>query len=112
MAGESIDLFKELWDSGDQMAATLSALWTQWYADKQPHVERTNEVKEYIYATSTRETSNVGNDHQHSTHIPKLTQIYDNLKSNYMYALVPNRDWFVFNGEDKASSTKVQGSTR
>lgn len=107
---DSIDLFKEVWESGDQMAATISSYWTQWYSDKQSHVERMREVSEYVYATSTRETSNSANEHQHSTHIPKITQIYDNLKANYMYALVPNKNWFVFNGEDRSSSVKEKRS--
>ena len=108
MAGESLDLvqFKGVWENPDFLAAQIASNWTQWYADKNPHTLRANEVREYVFATSTRETSNVSNDHQHSTHIPKLAQIYDNLKANYMYALVPNKNWFVFNGEDRSSVTK------
>lgn len=108
MAGESVDFmkFQGIWESGDQLATNIAGFWSQWYADKQPHVNRMKEVKEYVFATSTRETSNAANEHSHSTHVPKLTQIYDNLKANYMYALVPNKNWFVFNGEDKTSAVK------
>ena len=108
MAGDSYDLvqFRGIWDNPDTLAANIAGSWSQWYADKQSHTQRIKEVKEYVHATSTRETSNVANDHQHSTHIPKITQIYDNLKANYMYALVPNKNWFVFNGEDRKSTTK------
>ena len=108
MAGESLDLikFQGIWDSSDQLAAEISTNWVQWYSDKTSHTRRMNEIEEYVYATSTDETSNRSNEHQHSTHIPKIAQIYDNLKANYMYALVPNKNWFVFNGEDKSSAVK------
>ena len=103
MAGESLDLvnFKQLWDTKDSLASTIASYWSQWYADKAVHMQRIREVKEFLYATSTRETSNAKNQHAHSTHIPKLTQIADNLKANYMYALVPNKNWFIFSGEDQ-----------
>jgi len=105
MAGESLDLFQSMLNSEDKLAAVIASNWKEWYTAKNTHLARVAEVKEYLYATSTEETSNSSNEHSHKTNIPKITQIYDNLKANYMSGLIPGPNWFVFEGEDSSSIT-------
>lgn len=78
------------------MATEIANNYESWNSDRQVWLERVREVIQYVYATSTRETSNKENGWSHSTHIPKLTQIHDNLISNYSSALFGNEDFFTF----------------
>ena len=92
----------------------------EWNSARQPAVQRWKETQQYVYATSTRETSNDtqgGFDEDddegwsHSTHVPKLTQIFDNLSANYMSALIPHEAWFKFQGNDEDAVLKQTRKT-
>lgn len=85
------------------IATEISNNWVHWNGARADWRARVEETKKYRNATSTRDTTNVQNDHSHTTHIPKLTQIADNLSANYMSALFPNDDWLRFEGHDEAA---------
>lgn len=106
-AGNSLDL-KYIMDSEHQTASEISNLWLEWDAARAIWKQRVNETRQYVYATSTKETTNVQNPWSHSTNIPKITQIYDNLKANYLSGLFPNDDWMKFEGEDPDSVTRAK----
>jgi len=98
-----------------QLAEEITSRYTEWKSARRGAEARWKETTNYVYATSTRETTNgavggIDPDNQsgwsHSTHLPKLTQIYDNLIANYRFALFPHNDWFKFIGEDKEAVTK------
>ena len=98
-----------------QLAEEITNKYTGWKSSRREAERRWKETTNFVYATSTRETvggsvGGVDPDNQsgwsHSTHLPKLTQIYDNLIANYRFALFPHNDWFKFIGEDKESVTK------
>ena len=100
----SIDLNMVLGAKEESLAAEISSLFTEWRSAAAGAYERWKETTKYVYATSTKETSNSSNGHDHSTHLPVITQIKDNLEANYMEALFPSDDWFVFKGFDLKSS--------
>lgn len=85
------------------IATEISNNWVHWNGARADWRARVEETKKYRNATSTRDTTNVQNDHSHTTHIPKLTQIADNLSANYMSALFPHDDWLRFEGHDEAA---------
>lgn len=96
---ETIDI-DIIFPEGDELARQVTSLWEQWKHGRADWRDRVEEVRKYLYATSTRETANVQNDHEHTTHTPKLTQIRDNLEANYMAAMFPSDDWLRFDGQD------------
>ena len=85
------------------IATEIAGLWNTWNGSRSEWRARVEENKKYVYATSTRETTNVSNPHNHSTHIPKISQIFDNLSANYTSALFPHEDWLKFVGNDPIS---------
>lgn len=87
----------------DPIAQEIVARWTEWKGARSDWEARVEENKKYRYATSTKETTNIQNAHDHSTHVPKLAQIADNLHANYMAALFPHDDWLKFEGADEES---------
>lgn len=104
-AGNSLDI-ASIMSTEHQSATEIANKWVAWDAARIQWKNAFNENKRYVYATSSRETSNASNPWSHSTHIPKITQVYDNLKANYMAGLFPNNDWLSFEGEDAESVTK------
>ncbi len=102
-------------DERSQIAEEITNKYTAWKSVRREAESRWKDTTNFIYATSTRETvggtaGGIDPDNQngwsHSTHLPKLTQIYDNLIANYRFALFPHNDWFKFVGEDKEAVTK------
>jgi hypothetical protein len=63
----------------------------EWLADKQ-------ELRNYIFATDTKGTSNAQTTWRNTTVIPKLCQIRDMLHANYMAALFPSSKWLRWEG--------------
>jgi len=94
----------------DWVAEDIAQRFESWDAGKQVWKKRVGEVIQYVYATSTRETANVENEWSHSTHIPKITQIHDNLGANYASALFSKREFFTFDPAtpDEATAKKRQ----
>jgi len=64
--------------------------------------ENQQELRNYLFATDTRKTSNSKLPWKNSTVTPKLTQIRDNLHANYMAALFPSENWFFWEATDKS----------
>src|SRR5690554_6264044 len=104
MGYNSVDL--SFIEQGDQLGEEIASLWSLWKSQRAQAEARWKETQQFVYATSTRETSNagVGGDDgegwAHSTHIPKITQLRDNLIANYQAALFPNDDYLKFEGMD------------
>lgn len=88
---------------GQPLATEITNNWNHWNGARQAWRSRVEENKKYVLATSTKETTNVQNDHMHSTHVPKIAQISDNLMANYMSALFPHDDWLRFEGASEES---------
>ena len=100
----SIDLESINTSPNSVLAADIASLWDEWRNGARGAYEAWKEVTKYVFATSTKDTSNYSNGHNHSTHIPIITQIKDNLEANYMEGLFPNDDWFIFKGFDMEST--------
>lgn len=103
--------FENIFDTKDALADDISNLWTSLKSKRLTWENRVKETVQYVYATSTRETTNIQNDHSHSTHIPMLTMIKDNLDANYLLNTIPNDSWFQFIGEDQSSVIKSKRDT-
>lgn len=104
MAGTTIDL--EMMLEPHSLAVEISDRWRKWNNARQSKIEEWKELRNYIYATDTRTTSNSKLPWTNSTTTPKLTQIADNLHANYFAALFPQKRWFRFEANDQDSDTK------
>jgi hypothetical protein len=77
----------------------LNSLRSSWLNEK-------SELRNYLFATDTRKTSNSKLPWKNSTTIPKLCQIRDNLHANYMAALFPNSEWLDWEGDNEEAEIK------
>jgi hypothetical protein len=104
MAGTTIDLQTMIDPHG--LAVDIADRWTTWNNARRPKIEEWKELRNYIYATDTRTTSNSKLPWTNSTTTPKLTQIADNLHANYFSALFPQKRFFRFEAHDEDSDVK------
>lgn len=92
--------------SPDYLATEISRVWREYGNFRNKWLEEKKELRNYLFATDTKTTTNSGLSWSNSTTTPKLTQIRDNLHANYMASLFPNRDWLKWEGSDLDSTLK------
>ena len=109
MAGNTIDM--SLIISPDNIATEIADRWRLWNQQRVGKLEEWKELRNYLFATDTRSTSNSTLPWKNSTTVPKLTQIRDNLHANYMAALFPQNKWMKWMADDKVSNDKIKRET-
>lgn len=87
----------------DNLAKQIAEQYTTWETKRNFWLAEKKEVREYLFATDTRRTTNTSNPWKNSVHIPKLCQIRDNLQANYMAAMFPNDRPINWEGDDESS---------
>lgn len=91
MAGKVLDLERVI--IPDNLGTWIGYQFHDWNMRRQTKINQWKEVRQYVYATDTRTTSNSSLPWKNTTTIPKLCQIRDNLAANYMASLFPKRKW-------------------
>jgi hypothetical protein len=86
----------------DSLANKIADMWVKWDTNRSVWKSDQQELRNYLFATDTRKTSNSKLPWKNSTVTPKLTQIRDNLHANYMAALFPSETWFFWEATDKS----------
>lgn len=94
-------------------AAWVSNMWDTWNNQRAQKLGEWRELRDYLFATDTRSTSNSKLPWKNSTTLPKLCQIRDNLHANYMAALFPNDRWLTWKAytQEDASHEKATSIT-
>lgn len=95
----------------DQMAIRITEKWIEWDMLRQRKKVDWEEIRRYVYATDTTQTSNASLPWKNKTTLPKLCQIRDNLYANYTATLFPKRKWLVWEPADDESKDKVDAIT-
>lgn len=93
--------------SPDQLGNSIARYWATWNTLRQDWLTEQLELRKFIFATNTRQTS-AGQMAvwKNSTTIPKLCQIRDNLAANYELNLFPKSRWISWEAaEEDANST-------
>lgn len=90
----------------DNASDWIVRMWDNFHNQRRVKVDEWKELRNYIFATDTRTTSNQTLPWKNSTTIPKICQIRDNLHSNYISALFPNDNWLLWEASDENSATR------
>ena len=90
----------------DRMAEDISYKYTFWQQKRDGKEAEWQELRNYLFATDTTTTTNSSLPWKNKTTMPKLAQIRDNLHANYMSALFPNDEWFIWEGHSRDAVTK------
>lgn len=104
MSDKVAEIRKEL--RMDDAAVFVSQLWTKFNNQRQNKLADWDEVRRYVFATDTSQTSNSSLPWRNTTTLPKLTQIKDTLFANYMSSLFPNDKWLKWQAYDQESANK------
>lgn len=102
MAGNVLDLDRII--VPDQLGCEIARFWHEWDILRADWKNQKDEIRRYIYATDTTQTSNSTLPWKNKTTTPKLTQIRDNLYANYMATLFPKRKWLRWEANNKDSN--------
>ncbi len=94
--------------SEDSLACGIALIYQKWRSARNVWETEKLELRNYLFATDTTQTTNATLPWKNSTTIPKLCQIRDNLHANYMSALFPNDRWFKWEAATKESADKVK----
>lgn len=89
----------------DLLAVRLTETYIKWDMLRQVKKNEWEEVRRYVYATDTSQTTNASLQWKNSVTIPKLCQIRDNLYSNYTATLFPQRKWLTWEANERDSNS-------
>ena len=109
MVGKVLDLDQLL--SVDQLGCEIANHWCQWDMMRATKKVQWDELRSYIYATDTKNTTNSKLPWKNTTTIPKICQIRDNLFANYMASMFPKRKWLIWEASDKKSNSLKKRNT-
>ena len=102
-----VGISKDSKDPRHIFVQTITNMWTMMNFQRQKWLEQSMESRRYLTGTSTADTEVGTLNWKNRTSIPKLTQIADNLHSFYMAAVMPDEDWFRWEGNDEESHQKA-----
>src|SRR4051812_21419533 len=107
MTGTTIELRDYI--APDAEGCLIAQKYVTWYNLMEQKRAAWQEIRKYLFATDTRQTTNSKLPWKNTTTIPKLTQIRDNLFANYMAVEFPKRrwlDWQASRQEDAAMAKR------
>jgi len=106
MAGKVLDV--EATIQPDNLGREISNFWIKWRSLRQEAENEWRELREYLFATDTRKTSNAKLKWKNTTTTPKLTQLRDNLLANYTFAMFPKQRWLIWDADTaKANEARI-----
>ena len=100
----------------DNLASDIANKFQSWESSKQQWYDEYREVLQYVYATDTKKIMTQKHDFNNSTHIPKLTQIADVLRTYYLESIFSLKEPIEFDnynssGEELQKKRGIQKFT-
>jgi hypothetical protein len=89
----------------DHLATRITEKFLEWDIMRQRKKQDWEEIRRYVYATDTTQTTNSQLPWKNKTTVPKLCQIRDNLYSNYIATLFPQRKNVVWEAAEQDSNS-------
>ena len=103
MTGKVLELLDII--QPDQKAIRITERWLQWETLRNVKKVDWEEIRRYVYAIDTTQTTNNQLPWKNKTTVPKLCQIRDNLYSNYTATLFPQRKWLIWEANERDSNS-------
>jgi hypothetical protein len=90
----------------EDMASFVVSKYVSWRGDCIKWLDQSKELRNYLFQTSTEDTSNKKLPWKNNTSVPKLAQLRDNLHANYYAALFPNDNWFKWEAASQEAADR------
>lgn len=84
----------------DRLACKITDMFLQFDVLRDTWKSNVAEVRTYVFATDTTQTTNAQLPWKNKTTLPKLCHIRDNLYSNYTATLFPQRKWLIWEANE------------
>lgn len=95
----------------DDPSVWVTHLWDNYSTQRMVKMDQWSELKRYLFAVDTKDTSNATLPWENTTTLPKLCQIRDTLYANYKSALFPNDKWLKWEAYTEDSAKKETADT-
>ena len=69
----------------DSLADIISNRWDSWKNQRNGWERERSEIRDYIFATDTSNTSSITTPWKNKTHLPKICHIRDNLIDKFIF---------------------------
>src|SRR5258707_15705444 len=102
MAGKIMELRDVLTE--DLLAVRKTERWEEWETLRNVKKVDWEEIRRYVYATNTEQTTSGQLPWKNKTTVPKLCQIRDNLYSNYTATMFPQRKFVEWEADEDNSN--------
>lgn len=89
----------------DNLGDHIAKKWITWDMLREERKRQWEEVRRYIFATDTTQTSNSKLPWKNKTTIPKLCQIRDNIYANYSQVMFPQRKSSIWEAAEENSDS-------
>lgn len=96
----------ELILQGNDKGEWVAHKWDTYNKQRSHILQEKLELLNFVFATDTSTTEVKSLPWKNSTTLPKLTQLRDNLHSNYLSALFPNDKWLQWKGYTKKDASR------
>lgn len=105
MTGKVLELHNVV--QPDQLAIRITERWCEWDLLRQIKKNDWEEIRRYVYATDTTQTTNGQLPWKNKTTVPKLCQLSDNLYANYTATMFPanSSKWLIWEANDRDSNS-------
>jgi len=90
----------------DDVSSFVVNKYVAWRGDCMNWLDQSKELRNYLFQTSTKDTTNKKLPWKNSTSVPKISQLRDNLHANYFSALFPNDNWFKWEAASKEAAER------
>jgi len=87
----------------EDLAGLISERFMEWNMSRNAWLAERRELRAYLFATDTRQTSASHLPWKNTVHVPKLCQLRDNLHANYTAAIFPHDRNIRWEGDDSTS---------
>src|SRR5882672_7219778 len=109
MTGRVLELHNVI--EPDMLATRLTERFIEWDTLRITKKTDWEEVRRYVYATDTTQTTNNQLPWKNKTTVPKLCQIRDNLYSNYTATISPKRKNIIWEPASEPDVDKAEAIT-
>lgn len=92
------------WLSPQQQAVKIADYWSSWNNLRERQRERWREIDSYIHATSTQDLMEQS-AWDHTTHIPIVAEIYEDLVAIMNDTVIPHEDWLGWRPYDRSANS-------
>jgi hypothetical protein len=108
MTGKVLELQNVL--QPDMLATRITERWVEWDLLRQIKKNDWEEIRRYVYATDTTQTTNAQLPWKNKTTVPKLCQIRDNLYANYSATMFPQKKWLIWEANEADANSVAKAA--